>query len=167
MGEIVATIKVVMVEPEIPGNTGNIIRLCANTGTELHLIGPLGFFLDNREMIRAGLDYKEFCPLRKHLDWKEFWTKESPNIDQCYAFTTKTKRSAFDIKKPKEEAWLFFGAESRGLSESQKKLFHESNLLRIPMVNESRSLNLSNSVAIVLYKFLEINKFVNGLKELS
>ena len=90
MGRIVASIKVVMVEPEIPGNTGNIIRLCANTGTELHLIGPLGFFLDNREMIRAGLDYKEFS-LRKHVDWKEFWTKESPNIDQCYAFTTKTK----------------------------------------------------------------------------
>ena len=157
-----AIIKVVMVEPEIPGNTGNIIRLCANTGTELHLIGPLGFFLDNREMIRSGLDYKEFCSLRKHVDWKEFWTKERPELDQCYAFTTKTKRSAFDIKTLGEEAWLFFGAESKGLSEAQKNIFPEKNLLRIPMVRESRSLNLSNSVAIALYKFLQINQFVNG-----
>ena len=157
-----ACIKIVMVEPEIPGNTGNIIRLCANTGTELHLVGPLGFFLDNREMIRAGLDYKEFCSLRKYADWDEFWKKESPNIDQCYAFTTKAKRSAFEIKKLEKEAWLFFGAESKGLSGPQKKIFYEKHLLRIPMVRESRSLNLSNSVAVVLYKFLQVNRFVNG-----
>ena len=162
MGRIVVSIKIVMVEPEIPGNTGNIIRLCANTGTELHLIGPLGFFLDNREMIRAGLDYKEFCSLRKYVDWNEFWKKESPNIEQCYAFTTKAKRSAFDIKKLEKEAWLFFGAESKGLSGPQKKMFYEKHLLRIPMVRESRSLNLSNSVAVVLYKFLQVNRFVNG-----
>ena len=162
-----ACIKIVMVEPEIPGNTGNIIRLCANTGTELHLVGPLGFFLDNREMIRAGLDYKEFCSLRKYVDWDEFWKKESPNIDQCYAFTTKAKRSAFDIKKLEKEAWLFFGAESKGLSGPQKKMFYEKHLLRIPMVRESRSLNLSNSVAVVLYKFLQVNRFVNGDNKLS
>ena len=161
------SIKIVMVEPEIPGNTGNIIRLCANTGTELHLIGPLGFFLDNREMIRAGLDYKEFCSLRKYVDWDEFWKKESPNINQCYAFTTKAKRSAFEIKKLEKEAWLFFGAESKGLSGPQKKMFYENHLLRIPMVRESRSLNLSNSVAIVLYKFLQVNRFVNGENILS
>ena len=157
-----ASIKIVMVEPEIPGNTGNIIRLCANTGTELHLIGPLGFFLDNREMIRAGLDYKEYCSLRKHVDWKEFWNKERPNIGQCYAFTTKAEKSAFEIKKLADDAWLFFGSESKGLSESQKEMFYEKNLLRIPMVRESRSLNLSNSVAIALYKFLQINRFING-----
>ena len=162
-----ASIKIVMVEPEIPGNTGNIIRLCANTGTELHLVGPLGFFLDNREMIRAGLDYKEFCSLRKYVDWDEFWKKESPNIEQCYAFTTKAKRSAFEIKKLEKEAWLFFGAESKGLSGPQKKMFYENHLLRIPMVRESRSLNLSNSVAIVLYKFLQVNRFVNGDNKLS
>ena len=162
MGRIVVSIKIVMVEPEIPGNTGNIIRLCANTGTELHLIGPLGFFLDNREMIRAGLDYKEFCSLRKYVDWNEFWKKESPNIDQCYAFTTKAKRSAFEIKRLERETWLFFGAESKGLSGPQKKMFYEKHLLRIPMVRESRSLNLSNSVAVVLYKFLQVNRFVNG-----
>ena len=167
MGRIVACIKIVMVEPEIPGNTGNIIRLCANTGTELHLVGPLGFFLDNREMIRAGLDYKEFCSLRKYVDWNEFWKKESPNIEQCYAFTTKAKRSAFEIKKLEKEAWLFFGAESKGLSGPQKKMFYENHLLRIPMVRESRSLNLSNSVAIVLYKFLQVNRFVNGDNKLS
>ena len=167
MGKIVTIIKIVMVEPEIPGNTGNIIRLCANTGAELHLIGPLGFFLDNREMIRAGLDYAEFCSLQKHVDWEAFWTRESPKLDQCYAFTTKTKMSVFEIKKTGGEAWLFFGAESKGLSESQKKLFHEKNLLRIPMVKDSRSLNLSNSVAIALYKFLEINKFVSGANILN
>ncbi len=162
-----ASIKIVMVEPEIPGNTGNIIRLCANTGTELHLIGPLGFFLDNREMIRAGLDYKEYCSLRKHVDWQEFWNKERPNIGQCYAFTTKAEKSAFEIKKLADDAWLFFGSESKGLSESQKEMFYEKNLLRIPMVRESRSLNLSNSVAIVLYKFLQVNQFVNGDLRLS
>ena len=167
MGRIVASIKIVMVEPEIPGNTGNIIRLCANTGTELHLIGPLGFFLDDREMIRAGLDYKEYCSLRKYVGWNEFWTKESPKIDQCYAFTTKTERSAFEIKKLEDEAWLFFGSESKGLSETKKKMFNEKNLLRIPMVRQSRSLNLSNSVAIVLYKFLQVNQFVNGDLRLS
>ena len=167
MGRIVASIKIVMVEPEIPGNTGNIIRLCANTGTELHLIGPLGFFLDDREMIRAGLDYKEYCSLRKHVGWNEFWTKESPKIDQCYAFTTKTERSAFEIKKLEDEAWLFFGSESKGLSETKKKMFYEKNLLRIPMVRQSRSLNLSNSVAIVLYKFLQVSQFVNGDLRLS
>ena len=162
-----ASIKIVMVEPEIPGNTGNIIRLCANTGTELHLIGPLGFFLDNREMIRAGLDYKEYCSLRKHVDWKEFWNKERPNIGQCYAFTTKAEKSAFEIKKLAGDTWLFFGSESKGLSESQKEMFYEKNLLRIPMVRESRSLNVSNSVAIVLYKFLQVNQFVNGDLRLS
>ena len=162
-----ASIKIVMVEPEIPGNTGNIIRLCANTGTELHLIGPLGFFLDDREMIRAGLDYKEYCSLRKHVGWNEFWTKESPKIDQCYAFTTKTERSAFEIKKIEDEVWLFFGSESKGLSETKKKMFYEKNLLRIPMVRQSRSLNLSNSVAIALYKFVQVNQFVNGDLRLS
>ena len=155
MGRIVASIKIVMVEPEIPGNTGNIIRLCANTGTELHLIGPLGFFLDNREMVRAGLDYTEFCSLRKHSDWEEFWARESPNIDQCFGFTTKTKMSAFEIKKIRGEAWLFFGAESKGLSKSQKKLFNKKNLLRIPMVNESRSLNFQTSHKIAKIEILD------------
>ena len=118
-------------------------------------------------MIRARLDYKEYCSLRKYVGWNEFWTKESPKIDQCYAFTTKTERSAFEIKKLDEDAWLFFGAESKGLSETQKKMFPEKNLLRIPMVRESRSLNLSNSVAIALYKFLQINQFINGDNRLS
>ena len=118
-------------------------------------------------MIRAGLDYKEYCSLRKYVGWNEFWTKESPKIDQCYAFTTKTERSAFEIKKLEDEAWLFFGSESKGLSETKKKMFNEKNLLRIPMVRQSRSLNLSNSVAIVLYKFLQVNQFVNGDLRLS
>ena len=94
-----ASIKIVMVEPEIPGNTGNIIRLCANTGTELHLIGPLGFFLDNREMIRAGLDYKEFCSLRKYVDWKEFWTKESPNIGSMLCIYDQDQKISLRDKK--------------------------------------------------------------------
>ena len=131
------------------------------------MIGPLGFFLDNRELVRAGLDYKEFCSLRKHADWKEFWIKERPNIVQCYAFTTKTQRSAFEVKKLEDKAWLFFGSESKGLSETQKKMFYKKNLLRIPMMRQSRSLNLSNSVAIALYKFLQINQFINGDNRLS
>ena len=161
------TIKVVMVEPEIPGNTGNIMRLCASTGSELHLIGPLGFFLDNRLMHRAGLDYKEFCVFRKHVNWDEFWKTESPNLANCFAFTTKTEKSLFQINESEDEAWLFFGAESKGLSQAQKEIFKKKNLLRIPMIKKSRSLNLSNSVAIGIYQFLRISKFNNGEYNLS
>ena len=155
-------INVVMVEPEIPGNTGNVMRLCASTGANLHLIGPLGFFLDDREMMRAGMDYIKFCSLQKYVNWDEFWEKQSPKLYMCYALTTKTKKSVFEINDINQEAWLFFGAESKGLSESQKAIFEKKNLLRIPMVRNSRSINLSNSVAIVLYEFLRARQFKSG-----
>lgn len=159
-------LHVVLVEPEIPPNTGNIIRLCANTGAQLHLIEPLGFPLDHAKMRRAGLDYHEFCNIKLHESWDAFWLarhhtnppavagragQSAIACRQSFAFTTKGQRSLFDCEL-KEGSWLFFGPETRGLSEDQRSWFPEGQRIRIPMRPESRSLNLSNSVAIAVYE---------------
>ena len=159
-------LNVVLVEPEIPPNTGNIIRLCANTGAQLHLIEPLGFPLDHAKMRRAGLDYHEFCNIKLHESWDAFWLARQsttpPGLasladqsvaacSQSFAFTTKGQRSLFDCEL-KKGSWLFFGPETRGLSEDQRSWFPEDQRIRIPMQPESRSLNLSNSVAIAVYE---------------
>ncbi len=147
-------LNVVLVEPEIPPNTGNIIRLCANTGAQLHLIEPLGFPLDSAKMRRAGLDYHEFCDIQVHSSWDAFWEKRNLKAGCCrqsFAFTTKGQRTLFDCHI-QAGSWLFFGPETRGLSEEQRNSFPEEQRLRIPMRPESRSLNLSNSVAVAVYE---------------
>jgi tRNA (cytidine/uridine-2'-O-)-methyltransferase len=150
----VLRLNVVLVEPEIPPNTGNIIRLCANTGAQLHLIEPLGFPLDSAKMRRAGLDYHEFCDIQVHSSWDAFWEKRNVKAGGCgenFAFTTKGQRTLFDCRI-QPGSWLFFGPETRGLSEEQRNSFPEEQRLRIPMRPESRSLNLSNSVAVAVYE---------------
>ncbi|CAM8621584.1 CspR Predicted rRNA methylase (SpoU class) [Burkholderiales bacterium] len=145
------SLHVVLVEPEIPPNTGNVIRLCANTGAILHLIGPLGFPLDSAKMKRAGLDYHEYCRLQVYEDWESFWRVESPNPVQCFALSTRGQKSVFDQAIPKD-AWFFFGSETRGLSESHRLAFGPDQILRLPMQPESRSLNLSNAVAVCVFE---------------
>jgi len=144
-------IHVVLVEPEIPPNTGNVIRLCANTGVQLHLVEPLGFPLEDARMRRAGLDYHEYANMLVHPSWQAFLDRCLPDPQRYFAMTTKGKHSPFDVKFQAGD-YLMFGSETRGLSEDVRNLFARENWLRLPMRPESRSLNLSNSVAVMVYE---------------
>lgn len=140
---------IVLYEPEIPPNTGNVIRLCANTGFRLHLIEPLGFEIDDRRLRRAGLDYREFASMAVHKDFEAFLEKERP--ERLFAFTTKGKRYHHEVVFA-ENDYLMFGPESRGLPVEIRQRLPESDWLRVPMLPHSRSLNLSNTVALVAYE---------------
>lgn len=142
---------IVLVEPEIPPNTGNVIRLSANTGCTLHLIEPLGFSMDDRHMRRAGLDYHEYADVRRHADWATFLQAESPDPQRLFAFTTRGSRSVFDNAFAAGD-WLVFGSETRGLPEALRETFPAAQRLRLPMVEGQRSLNLSNAVAVTVYE---------------
>ncbi len=142
---------IVLVEPEIPPNTGNVIRLSANTGCTLHLIEPLGFSMDDRHMRRAGLDYHEYADVRRHADWAAFLQAESPDPQRLFAFTTRGNRSVFDNTFAAGD-WLVFGSETRGLSEALRETFPTAQRLRLPMLEGQRSLNLSNAVAVTVYE---------------
>ena len=142
---------IVLVEPEIPPNTGNVIRLSANTGCTLHLIEPLGFSMDDKHMRRAGLDYHEYADLRRHADWSSFLQTESPDLQRMFAFTTRGSHSVFDNRFQAGD-WLVFGSETRGLSEALRESFPASQRLRLPMVEGQRSLNLSNAVAVTVFE---------------
>ncbi len=142
-------LNIVLFEPEIPPNTGNIIRLCANTGFHLHLIEPCGFEFDDKRLRRAGLDYHEFANLKTHKNFQSFMEKESPT--NLYACSTKGTRKHTEASYQKGD-YLIFGPETRGLpSEILDSLPHQ-HILRLPMAENSRSLNLSNSVAIFVYE---------------
>ena len=142
-------LHIALFEPEIPPNTGNIIRLAANTGAQLHLIEPLGFSLEEKKLRRAGLDYSEFAALQVHRDFAAF--QESIAGQRLFAMTTKGSR-------PHSEACfqdgdvLLFGPETRGLPDPILKSLPPTQRLRLPMVADSRSLNLSNAVAVTLYE---------------
>lgn len=142
--------NIVLYQPEIPQNTGNIARLCAATGSRLHLIEPLGFFLDNRHLRRAGLDYWPLVSLRRHLDFQALLTAY-PEA-RLFFLTTKGQRSYHEVTFCAGD-FLVFGPETRGLPGEILSLIPGHNL-RIPMISGLRSLNLSNSVAIVLYEAL-------------
>ncbi len=142
--------NVVLVEPEIPPNTGNVIRLCANTGAHLHLVQPLGFPLDSAKMRRAGLDYHELASFRTHDDWSAFLAREAPDPQRLFAVTTKGSRSVYDVPFQRGD-WVVFGSETKGLGERLKE-FTEPQRVRIPMRPDNRSLNLSNAVAVVVYE---------------
>ena len=144
---------VVLVEPQIPPNTGNVIRLCANTGARLHLIGPMGFPLNDAKMRRAGLDYHERCLAQTHVDWTSFLDAARPPKGRSFGLTTKAATSVFDCAFEPGD-WLFFGSETSGLSAVQLDWFTEVRLLRLPMRSGNRSLNLSNAVAVVAYEAL-------------
>jgi tRNA (cytidine/uridine-2'-O-)-methyltransferase len=143
------SVHVVLVQPEIPPNTGNVIRLCANTGASLHLIEPLGFPLNHAKMRRAGLDYHEFAQPKIHSGWDSFIASERPR--QLFAFTTKARRSLFE-QEIAPNAYLVFGSETTGVPASILDFIGAPRWLRLPMLEQSRSLNLSNAVAIGVYE---------------
>ncbi len=150
--------QIVLVEPEIPPNTGNVIRLAANTGCALHLIEPLGFSMDDKHMRRAGLDYHEYAQVKRHANWAEFLKQENPNLSRMFALTTKGTRFVQDTSFEKGD-WLVFGAETRGLSPELRESFDPANRLKLPMLAGQRSLNLSNSVAVTVYEAWRQNAF--------
>lgn len=141
--------KIVLFEPEIPPNTGNIIRLCANTGCELHLIEPLGFALDEPRLRRAGLDYDEFAVLKTHASFNEFLLRVQP--PRLFGLSTHGTQTFYGPQYMPGDAFIF-GPETRGLPADIKEALGSEYLLRIPMQATSRSLNLSNSAAIVVYE---------------
>ncbi len=140
---------IVLFQPEIPPNTGNIIRLCANTDAQLHLIHPFGFHLEDKKLRRAGLDYREFANVLEHVSYADYLEKVTPS--RQFALTTKATRCYADVAFQTGDAFMF-GPETRGLPDTVLSQVSEHARLRIPMVNGSRSLNLSNSVAVVLYE---------------
>lgn len=144
-------INIALFEPEIPPNTGNIIRLCANVGANLHLIKPLGFKLEDKQLRRAGLDYHEFAGLKIYKDFEEFYQQNKSR--KIWACTTKTKQYYHQVDFDIDDI-LLFGPETRGLPTEVLELLQETQL-KIPMHKDSRSLNLSNSVAVILYGALD------------
>jgi tRNA (cytidine/uridine-2'-O-)-methyltransferase len=153
---------IVLVEPEIPPNTGNVIRLSANTGCTLHLIEPLGFSMDDKHMRRAGLDYHEYAELRRHADWPAFLQAEAPDPQRMFAFTTRGSHSVFDNRFQAGD-WLVFGSETRGLPEALRESFPAAQRLRLPMVEGQRSLNLSNAVAVTVFEAWRQMQFARPL----
>lgn len=148
---LILMFHVVLVAPEIPPNTGNVIRLCANTGCVLHLIEPLGFSMDDKQMRRAGLDYHEYAEVRRHSDWDHFLQSESPQAHRMFALTTKGQHNVFDTMFQPGD-WLVFGSETQGLSDAVRDQFPFPQRLRLPMKQGQRSLNLSNAVAVVVFE---------------
>ena len=150
--------NIVLVEPEIPPNTGNVIRLAANTGCRLHLIEPLGFSMDDKHMRRAGLDYHEYAQLKRHASWPAFITQEKPDTARLFAMTTRGARSVFDVAfKPGD--WLVFGSETKGLDTALRESFSPAQRLKLPMQPDQRSLNLSNAVAVTVFEAWRQNGF--------
>lgn len=142
-------LNIVLIEPEIPPNTGNIIRLCANTGFALHLVKPLGFELDDSRLKRAGLDYREWQQLRVHADWAH--CRRALGDGCCYAFTTRGRRH-HNAPNYRAGDCLIFGPETRGLSDRVLGQLPPEQWLRIPMQPGSRSMNLANAVAVASYE---------------
>ncbi|OOZ16135.1 tRNA (uridine(34)/cytosine(34)/5-carboxymethylaminomethyluridine(34)-2'-O)-methyltransferase TrmL [Solemya velum gill symbiont] len=140
---------ILLYEPEIPPNTGNIIRLCANSGSTLHLIHPLGFELDDKKLRRAGLDYAEYAAVREHASLDACLKTLKPG--RLFAFTTKGGNAHSSPSYREGDAFLF-GPETRGLPDDVVAGIEKDNWLRVPMLENSRSLNLSNTVAVVLYE---------------
>jgi tRNA (cytidine/uridine-2'-O-)-methyltransferase len=152
---------VVLVEPEIPPNTGNIIRLCANTGAQLHLIEPLGFPLDDAKMRRAGLDYHDYATMQVHKNWDAFIAAAQPDPARMFAMTTHGSSPFADAAFQDGDVFVF-GPESRGLPVALRESFPPAQRIRLPMREGNRSLNLSNTVAVVVYEAWRQNGYVGG-----
>ncbi|QIL83479.1 tRNA (uridine(34)/cytosine(34)/5-carboxymethylaminomethyluridine(34)-2'-O)-methyltransferase TrmL [Diaphorobacter sp. HDW4A] len=142
---------IVLVEPEIPPNTGNVIRLAANTGCMLHLVEPLGFSMEDRYMRRAGLDYHEYADVRKHASWSALMQDEKPDPARMFAMTTRGSQPVFDTAFRAGD-WFVFGSESKGLAPELRDTFPLEQRLRLPMLPDQRSLNLSNAVAVTVFE---------------
>ena len=152
---------IVLVQPEIPPNTGNIIRLCANTGIQLHLVKPLGFDMDDKQLRRAGLDYHEFAQVLVHDNWQAYMQAHGAQHRQ-FAFTTKGSKSAFECVFEPGDTWVF-GRETAGLGTDLLQQFPPERRLRIPMRPDQRSLNLSNAAAIVAFEAWRQHGFVGSV----
>lgn len=152
---------VVLVEPEIPPNTGNIIRLCANTGVQLHLIKPLGFALDDAKMRRAGLDYHDYATMEVHADWDAFLHAAKPDVARMFAMTTHGATPFAALRFEPGDVFVF-GSETRGLAPALRESFAASQRIRVPMREGNRSLNLSNTVAVVVFEAWRQNGFAGG-----
>ena len=142
---------IVLFQPEIPPNTGNAIRLCANTGSTLHLVKPLGFDLYHKNARRAGLDYHEYAQMHVHANWDAFIAKEAPDPSRMFAFTTRGS-GRFHSHAFQPGDWFVFGAETRGLPDHVLEQFATEQRVRLPMRPGNRSLNLSNTVAVVVFE---------------
>jgi len=149
-------LNVVLYQPEIPPNTGNIIRLCANTGSRLHLVGPLGFTLDDARLKRAGLDYHEWATVSCYDDWPSYLEQNTDR--RLWAFSTRGQRRYCDAGFRPGDA-LLFGPETCGLPQSLLEQLGQTRTLRLPMAADSRSLNLSNTVAVAVYEALRQQGF--------
>ena len=152
-------LNIVLVEPEIPPNTGNVIRLAANTGCRLHLVEPRGFSMEDRYMRRAGLDYHEYTEVLRHSGWTALLREEKPDESRMFAMTTRGSQSVFDTAFQPGD-WLIFGSESRGLPPELRDSFPLNQRLRLPMLPDQRSLNLSNAVAVTVFEAWRQNGFV-------
>ncbi|SDY33890.1 tRNA (cytidine/uridine-2'-O-)-methyltransferase [Collimonas sp. OK242] len=156
---------VVLVEPEIPPNTGNIIRLCANTGAQLHLIEPLGFPLDDSKMRRAGLDYHDYATMQVHANWNAFVAsmRAAGNYhpSRMFAMTTHGSTPFANLQFQAGDVFVF-GSETRGLDPALRESFAASQRIRLPMRPDNRSLNLSNTVAVVVYEAWRQNGYSGG-----
>jgi tRNA (cytidine/uridine-2'-O-)-methyltransferase len=149
---------IVLVQPEIPPNTGNIIRLAANTGCTLHLIEPLGFSMDDKHMRRAGLDYHEYAELKRHAHWQAFLDDQQPASERLFALTTKGTNLVHEAAF-KNGDYLVFGSETQGLAVALRETFLPGQQLKLPMLPTQRSLNLSNAVAVTVYEAWRQNGF--------
>jgi tRNA (cytidine/uridine-2'-O-)-methyltransferase len=153
-------LDVVLFQPQIPPNTGNIIRLCANTGFRLHLIEPLGFDLEDKKLRRAGLDYHEFAALKRHANYQSFIESEQPK--RVLAITTKSNGYYGDVSFQSGD-YLLFGSETGGLPEDIRQQIPDQDKIRIPMLKDSRSMNLSNATAVIVYESWRQLGFENSI----
>ena len=142
---------IVLVAPEIPPNTGNVIRLAANTGCQLHLVEPLGFEMDDKHLRRAGLDYHEYAPVLRHASWDALLQSQAPEASRMFALTTRGSRPASELRFQPGD-WLVFGCETSGLPAELRERFPAGQRLRLPMRPGQRSLNLSNAVAVTVFE---------------
>jgi tRNA (cytidine/uridine-2'-O-)-methyltransferase len=152
---------VVLVQPEIPPNTGNVIRLCANTGAQLHLIEPLGFPLEDSKLKRAGLDYHEYARMKVHANWDAFLADVQPDSTRMFAMTTHGSSPFADAHFQVGDVFVF-GSETRGLDPALRESFAPAQRIRLPMRPDNRSMNLSNTVAVVVFEAWRQNGYAGG-----
>jgi tRNA (cytidine/uridine-2'-O-)-methyltransferase len=153
--------NIVLVEPEIPPNTGNVIRLAANTGAALHLVEPLGFSMEDRLLRRAGLDYHECADVRRHASWPAFLAAMAPAPDRLFAFTTEGRKRFADVTWSPGD-WLVFGSETSGLAAALRQSIPAAQQVRLPLLPGQRSLNLSNAVAVAVFEAWRQNGYAGG-----
>ncbi len=154
--------NIVLVHPEIPPNTGNVIRLAANTGCALHLIEPLGFSMEDKLLQRAGLDYHEYTRVKRHASWTDFMSAEQPNPARLFAFTTRGAQ-ALSAMHWQAKDWLVFGSETAGLPAEIRDRFPAEQRVRLPLRAGQRSLNLSNAVAVAVFEAWRQNGYAGGV----